>query len=134
MNNANDTIGNKTQRFENVAVYVKGGLGSPIRINCKFVEVTTGVKYAQHTDAVSITFLEKGKRKTRGAVYGYQPFVVVTSLDAPAPADMFAPAEVCEATGVSFSKSRYTSFDPRYQSDFMETLATRGAAVYLAIA
>jgi hypothetical protein len=59
------------------------------------VEVTFGVKYAQYTDAVTVKYLEKGKRNGRGFT--------------------LCGAQSSSTPGMTCKVSRYTSCDPRYQ-------------------
>jgi hypothetical protein len=61
----------ETKVYENVTLYVCTMFGFHPTL-CKSVEVTTGVKYAQHENATRVTFVEKGKRKIRGFIsYGF---------------------------------------------------------------
>lgn len=117
-----------TGRFENVTLYVKGGMGNVVKVRAKFVEVTTR-KWAQYDNATQLTYRKPRQRKDRSQVLGYKPWFVVVEGDGPEVDDLFLDAQVDPKTGVSFQKSRYASFDPRFVSDFEARLAASGAKV-----
>lgn len=116
-----------THEFENVTIYRTGmfGVGA---LACKTVKVTTGVKYAQYENAIRVEYLEKGKRTRRAFILDYKPWLrVVDSKVAIAPDE----AIVKQENGSSVS--RYTSFDPRYMTDFEDGLVAKGVPVLLSI-
>jgi hypothetical protein len=102
----------QTKTFDNVALY-RAGMFGVSRIDCKTVEITTGVKYAQYDDATRVRYLEKGKRKAAGFMLDYKPWLRLLPVSTGVvPADALMPA----VNGGR--QSRYTSYDPRYITDF----------------
>lgn len=97
-------------------LYFKGGLGM-VAVHCNRVEVKQG-SYAQYAAALFVQFREKGKRKDRVLTQTSFPSVlIVEGHDAPEPDDGRVALESSQP-GVSVSRSRYMSCDPRWQSDF----------------
>lgn len=120
--------------FEKSTLYLRGELLGIVKYEVRSLTVTTGVLYAQHHDAVRVCFVPKGKRKTRSTVLTHNPYVIVVdgwgvSLT---PDNPFG-APACGASGVIIAKSRYSSFDPRWESDFDALLEASGIAPALAI-
>jgi hypothetical protein len=100
---------------QKVTIYTVGGFGlSAIRATL----INHGRKqYAQYPDAPFVHFTEKGKRKPTGFVIGsYQPYLlIVAGHDAPAAPDPLIPDE--SSPGFTVTKSRYSTFDPRWEFD-----------------
>lgn len=112
----------KTQEFQNVKLYLSGMFGV-VSTTCKTLKITTGVKYAQYDNATRIEYVEKGKRLGRRLILDYKPWLlVVDQKNAINPHD-----------GDGSKVSRYTSFDPRYQTDFEDGLAAKGTPILLSI-
>jgi hypothetical protein len=108
--------------FKNATVYLTGGMGNIIRVDCREIKIQVG-KYAQYDKAISVKYLQKGKQKWQGVWATYDPLVVVVPTDkAIQPDDMFGDAELSSTPGVTVKKSRYSSFDPRWKSDFLAQL------------
>lgn len=97
--------------FRNVALYRAGMFGIS-RINCKTLEISTGLKYAQYEDAIRVVYLEKGKRKPVAFILLYAPWLRVLAMDkAVDPPDLFIREGDVQIT-------KYSSFDPRWETDF----------------
>lgn len=98
------------------ACYLSGMFG-PSAIECKTLSLTYK-PWAQYRRAAIVTFLEKGKRKPRRAVVSPNSeakpgFLVVLDRIKAIKVD-----DWLEGTGDGHSRSRYMSFDPRYESEF----------------
>ena len=107
------------QTFTRATLYLGGEMGVR-RSDCRMIEIETGQKYAQYTDAIKVTWLAKGKRKTRSTMLTYDPFVLVMpTCKAIDPDSVLGPASVGSSPGVTVRRSRYSSCDPRWRSDFM---------------
>lgn len=117
----------ETLKFENVAIYRVGMFGVH-RTDCRELTLMTGQKYAQYTDAIALRFVEKGKRKLMGSVLAdHSPWLrVVAAAKAPAVDD---PMEKIDGG----SKSRYTSYDMRYVTEFEDKLTASGAEVVFTV-
>lgn len=108
--------------FENVAMYHNTGSFAPRRIDCRKLIVTTGVAYAQYNDAVRVEYVEKGKRTPHAFIMGYRPWIRVCEIkDAVKEPESLVPAG--SAPGVTCQRSRYTSCDPRWKTDFEDATA-----------
>lgn len=108
--------------FEKVTLYLEGGMGNIVRVDCRELHIETG-PYAQYSKTIHVKYLEKGKSKWRGTVIGYKPFVVVVpTAKAIQPDSLFGEPDTSSTPGISVSRSRYSSFDPRFVSDFVDKL------------
>lgn len=107
-----------TQDFQNVTLYLCGMFGVQ-STTCKTLKITTGVKHAQYDNAIRVEYVEKGKRNGRRMVLDYKPWLRVLN-----PKDAIKPADPLVANGDGSKVSRYTSFDPRYQTDFEDQLVS----------
>jgi hypothetical protein len=117
------------KRFKNVAVYLTGGMGNIIRVDCRELVIQVG-KYAQYDRAISVKYLQKGKQKWNGVWATYDPFVVVVPMDkAINPDDMFGDEDISNTPGVTVKKGRYRSFDPRWRTDFVAQLKAKHVPV-----
>lgn len=93
-------------------VYTSGMFGIR-KTEVRQVKVELG-PYAQYSEAVHVTYLEKGKRKARAMVEGYRPyFLVLEGWGHPDPAGMWE-----ESSSAELKVSRYSACDPRWQDDF----------------
>ncbi len=111
--------------FENVTMYRTGEfLGGIHATVCKSLELTFNVKYAQYNDAVEVRYIEKGKRNMRGfTLCGASRWLRVCSVkEAIEPDSAMVPSE-SSTPGMTCKVSRYTSCDPRYQTDFEDKAA-----------
>jgi hypothetical protein len=115
----------KTQEFENVTLYTSGMFGISATA-CKTLKVTTGVRYAQYNDAIRVEYFEPRKRNGRRLILDYKPWLRVVDT-----ANAIRPADPLIHTGSGAKVSRYSSFDPRYVTDFEDALI--GVPVLLAI-
>lgn len=111
--------------FENITMYRSGGfMGNIFRLDCKFLVIEEGVKFAQYDNAVSGVYLEKGKRNWRQFTLSYRPFLlVVDRKDAINPDDWM----IRDAAGNGVSK--YAAFDGRYETEFVDKLTAAGVKV-----
>ena len=122
---------NQTEEFtfENVTMYRMGSMFGTSRVDCRTLKVTTGVKYAQYSDAVRVEYVEKGKRSARaGVLCGAEKWIRVClekdAIDAP-------PAMIPNGNGSSIS--RYSSCDPRWTTDFEDAADAAGVPWLMAI-
>lgn len=96
-------------------VYYKGGMGI-VRKVVKRVEVECG-KYAQFNNALFVTYREPRQRRDRCFTQtDFPSLLIVEGVDTPEPASMWGSHST--RGGVTTSRSRYSSCDPRWQSDF----------------
>ncbi len=108
-------------KFANVTMYTQGGFGIT-RTDVKEVTIEEGVKYAQYTNAVRAIWKEPRQRTARSMVLTYEPFLIVLNrADAFDPDDSLVPG-IRAGTQIS----RYGSCDPRWTSDFMAQMESRG--------
>lgn len=117
----------ETREFSNVTLYLSGmfGIGST---TCKTLRITTGVKYAQYDNAIRVEYWEPRKRNGRRLILDYKPWLrVVDTTRAINPADPLV------SNGDGSKVSRYTSFDPRYVTDFEDLLASTKTPVLLGV-
>lgn len=116
-------------KFQNCTLYHNGFLGFSA-IECKEVEIKIG-KYAQYPSAVHVTFVPKGKRKARGFVQGYEPSVVVAAgYGNPDPQNM---VPVSSDGVVTVTRSKYSSCDSRWTSDFQAEILPNLEVLFNAI-
>jgi hypothetical protein len=114
------------ETFADVTIYLHCAFNVN-RIDCKAVTITRGVKYAQYNDATRVEFLEKGKRKPRGTMLTFRPFLIVLpTAEAIEPDGMFGSVE--ETPTATVSRGRYSSCDPGWVRDFMAKLEKSGVA------
>jgi hypothetical protein len=113
--------------FNDCALYMASDMmGNVIRRDVRSVTITTGQHYAQYDNAIKVEYVEKRARKSRGFYLTYKPFLVLLSArDAIDPDFMVELDTHSERNGVTLSKSRYSSFDSRWESDFTATLAAK---------
>lgn len=111
------------KHFEKVTVYTTGEfMGNVHRRDMNTLTIRVG-KYAQYHDAINLIYKQKGKQKMASQWISYDPFVVVVpTAKAINPDDMMGASEPGSTPGVSISRSRYSSFDDRWRSDFMAKL------------
>jgi hypothetical protein len=69
-------------------------------------------QYAQYPDAPYVHFVPKGKRKPRGRVETFQPYlVIIAGHDAPDPASNM------QQVSENVTGTRYSSCDPRWRQE-----------------
>jgi hypothetical protein len=114
------------QTFENVTLYTRSGMfGNIVRTDVREVTIEEGLKYAQFNSATKVTFTPVRKRNKRGFWVTSHPFlVIVRREDAIEPDSMFGAATVDE-NGTRISKSRYSSFDKGFVTDFQAQLEAK---------
>lgn len=118
------------KNFKDVTLYLAGGMGNIIRTDCRAVTVQVG-KYAQYTHAINVQFLPKGKSKPRKMwIADSSPFCVIVPMSkALQPDDIFGSEEPGSVDGVTVKRGRYSAFDPRWESDFLEQLKAKHVPV-----
>jgi hypothetical protein len=62
-----------------VTLYISGMFGVS-SINCKWLHVTTGVKYAQYDNAIRVEYIEPRKRNGRRLMLDYKPWLRISAL------------------------------------------------------
>jgi hypothetical protein len=96
-------------------VYLRGGFGYK-KYLVRSVKVTQG-GYAQYERAFEVAFVEKGKRREQSIVEHNSPSAVIVAGHC-----AFDPGsaltEPVRDGGVVVQRTRYTCFDPRWDSDF----------------
>ncbi len=116
-------------KFQNCTLYHNGMLGFSA-IECKEVSIVIG-KYAQYPSAVHVTFVPKGKRKDRGFVQTFEPSVVVAAgFGNPDPQNM---VPISNDGVVAVSRSKYSSCDSRWISDFQAEILPKLEVLFNAI-
>ena len=107
-------FGLMSTKYENCTIYYQGSFGFGYnKLECKWVEIEIG-KYAQYGAAVHVKLLQKGKRKPVGFVQTYKPsLVVVLGHGQPDVEDKMVKIDEIS------SRSKYSSCDPRWESDFL---------------
>lgn len=92
-------------------------LGAIHKIEVRAISVTRE-KYAQYASAVHVEYIEPRQKRARMFVDSHKPSVLVLEgWGHPDPDSAFGSEEQA-APGVTLSRSRYSSCDPRWQSDF----------------
>jgi hypothetical protein len=98
-----------------VTIYTNSPMGSI----AKFEGVLTGFDHNGVGGVVN--YIPKGARKERGLMTYYHHFImVVEGWGKPEPEGGFLPSQPGSTPGVSVSRGRYRSNDPRWISDFMD--------------
>ena len=108
----------KPQKFEKATIYTTGNVlyRNIVRIDVR--EVTLCVApYAQYQQSVYMNYIRKRDRNTRSLIAPRGYVVVVPTVHAVDPDDLFLPAN----DGVS--STRYDICDPTWRSDFDEKLS-----------
>lgn len=80
------------------------------------------VPYAQYSESVKLIFKVKGKRKLSGCYFYGRESCVVWQGWVDVDTNFLKPAEVCEATGMTVRKSKYTSCDSRHFDDAVKSV------------
>ncbi len=125
----------ETKVFENVTMYRTGEfLGGIHATVCKSLELRFDVKYAQYDDAIEVRYTEKGKRSLRGfTLCGASRWLRVCDVkQAIEPDPAMVPSE-SSTPGMTCKVSRYTSCDPRYQTDFEDKAESAGVVWLVAV-
>lgn len=114
-------------QFKNVTIYATSGMFGVSRIAAKEAQVTVE-PYAQYARALRVVFKAPRKRNARGFMVAYDPFlVIVEGLNGPEPETFVEkPAGV---TGLIIKESKYSSCDPRYQTEALELIEKTGCKV-----
>lgn len=115
-----------TTTFENATVYFKSEMfGNIQRLDVKEVTIEDGQKYAQFNDAIKVTYLQPRKRNKSGRWITSFPFlVVVRREDAITPDGLYGAPSI--ENGVEVRRSRYSSFDQGFITDFQAQLSAKG--------
>lgn len=106
--------------FSNCTLYRSGAMfGSYTAIRCRWVKVwVTPVGYGGGW-AVSVEYMEKGKRKARNfSQSSHYSVAVAAGWTCPNPAGMFGDATRTES-GLTVRAGRYSSFAPEWRAEFL---------------
>lgn len=118
----------ETKTLKNVTLYTKGdpmciNLGNTRKIECRTLTIEIG-PYAQHENAVKLTWIAKGQRREREMVQTtFANAVVLAGHGHLDPDGAFLPERPGATPGVTVTQSRYRSCDSRWQGDFSAKLA-----------
>lgn len=102
---------------EKVTILTRGGLGNIVVTHAKLVE--HGRKaYAQYKSAPFVTYVKKGCSKPTGAVFAYDPYLVILAgWQEINTQEIFRPATVYN-TGSMVSHGKFSSCDKGWQEEF----------------
>ncbi len=93
-------------------------LGNIVKIEARLIDHGRR-PYAQYQAAPFVRFIPKGKRNPRSLVATSKPFILILSGHGhPDPDEMLLPSEPSATPGVTMRRGRYSSFDPRWVTDF----------------
>lgn len=111
-----------------VTIYRAGEhFGNYSRYEARCCEVNSE-KYAQYDNALRVRFILKGARSTKGFYLTYEPrCVILEGWGHFPPASMFG-AEEDRGSGVSWAKSRHSSFSKGWDEDFDRDMKAHIAA------
>ncbi len=101
---------------ELITAYFQGGMGMGIiRVEGRLKDIGTR-KYAQYNGAAYLHMIPKRKRKVRGYLQTYNPYMLVLAgVGHPNPEDGF---NIIKDDGdVVVKQSKYMSFDPRWKEE-----------------
>jgi hypothetical protein len=123
--------------YSNCTIYLPSAFGH-VKVEARNVQARIA-PYAQHREAVSITWVPKGKRKARVVIVtpvnGELPLVAVLKGHGFAsPPDPFETVETNDR-GMAVSRTRATCFDPSFAEEAAQTVKAqiaRGAVVLFA--
>lgn len=112
--------------FTNVTLYTRGDgslafHGNVHKIECRSLTIRVG-PYAQYTNAVTVEFTPKGKRRARTMTQTRADILVLDGFGHPDPDSATVPT-VAHTPGVTVERGRYRSCDPRWQGDFDAKIA-----------
>lgn len=100
-----------------VTLYFRGGFGMA---KVEATSLSVVVKpHAQYAAGVYVEYVPKRARKARCFVQAYRPsLVVLAGWGHPDPDSPFLPPEKTDDPDVTLAVGRYSSCDPRWESDF----------------
>jgi len=108
-----------------VTIYTLGEMfGGILRTEAYLLEHGTR-PYAQYPAAPYVRYIPKGKRKERGFIQGFEPYLVIVEGVGPQP-DCW---KVERQGDMEIRQSKYPCFDSRYRTEFDEILAKSGAKI-----
>lgn len=110
---------NTAQTYTNVTLYLKSSfMGNIKKVECRTLRVEVR-PYAQHSNAVHVYFIPKGRSKERKERETYRPAtLVLEGWGHPDPDSDWDESTRKTEANVSSVRSRYRSFDPRWREDF----------------
>lgn len=109
-------------RFEKATIYtVSEFTGMVTRTEVRSGKAYIG-RYAQYEKAVRVSFIPKGKRTLRAFARGSRPYVLILEGHGHPEPESFT--EPVEGDQVTITRSRYTSCDPRFVTDFIEMISS----------
>lgn len=110
----------KNEKQIPITVYISGAFGVHKELGYLLSFGTD--KYAQYDRSPFVRYIPKGKRKPTGCRVTSTPYLLVLlGHGYPDPADPFTD-KTMSGSGCMVSKSRYSSFDDRYKTDFDQVI------------
>lgn len=112
-----DFIKPAAEAKQKATLVYKGGMGN-VCVMHVYLIAHGRKKYAQYQSAVFCHYIEKGKRKAKGFIQDYSPYLVILEgwQDIQSQ-DMFRPAEI-RANGTMVSVGKFASCDDGWQKEF----------------
>lgn len=107
--------------FFNATIYFKSDILGISNVDCRSVKVEI-LPYAQYDRALKLTYVPKGKRNERSQWITFRPFLVVVPTTSAVAVNNWNAPEQGSTPGVTITKSRYGSCDPRWITDFTSNL------------
>lgn len=102
---------------EKVTILTRGGLGNIVVTHAKLVE--HGRKpYAQYKSAPFVKYVKKGCSKPSGAVFAYDPYLVILAGWQDIQSQEIFGAAKLSSTGAMVSKGKFASCDEGWQKEF----------------
>ena len=102
---------------EKVTILTRGGLGNIVVTHAKLVE--HGRKpYAQYKSAPFVKYVKKGCSKPTGAVFAYDPYLVILAGWQDIASQEIFRAPTLSSTGALVSQGKFSSCDSGWQKEF----------------
>lgn len=103
-----------------VTIYTSSTFGV-LKLEGKIVDFGTK-KYAQYDNAAYFHYVQKRKHNASGIIKGYKPYmIIIEGHNHVSPEDIFK--VVSQKENIVVSKTKYSSFDDRYLTEFDECFA-----------
>lgn len=102
---------------EKVTILTRGGMGNIVVTHAKLIE--HGRKpYAQYADAPYVNYVKKGCSKPSGAVFSYDPYLVILAGWQDIKSQELFGAAKLSSTGAMVSVGKFSSCDDGWQKEF----------------